>query len=252
MARNGLLMWKWTLEEVRRHEEIPTGPAPLPPPPPESQESVLRGQGVHAKALRSRARGSEIGRTPGCLACETHGPGKSHTRECKRFQDVSEESRRTATAEEVQRGIVVDPDTRALYPSSSSTDVKPCVATVESSAGQMDEYTSLRALAISHPLEPDAEENVSKKARVARNVLHIRGEDELKSDVNGEAWPNADLALRSSYEGALIDGLLADRSKGWRRARNHADERSAAVLPDERKRSEIAMCLKGLRDNGER
>ena len=34
----------------------------------------------------------------------------------------------------------------------------------------------------------------SKKARVARNVLHIGGEDELKFEVNEEAWPNADLA----------------------------------------------------------
>ena len=118
-------MWKWTLEKVRRHEEIPTGPAPLPSPQPESQESVLRGQGVHANALRSRAPGSEIGRTPGCLACETHGPGKSHTRERKRFQDVLEESRCTAKAEKVKRGIVVDPDARALVPNSSSTDVKP-------------------------------------------------------------------------------------------------------------------------------
>ena len=118
----------------------------------------------------------------------------------------------TATAVEVKRGIVVDPDTRALDPSSSSTDAKPCVATdVENSADQMDEDPSLRAPAISHPLEPDAEENDSKKARVARNLLHILGEDELKSNVNEEAWPNADLAIRSSYEGALIDGLLADQ-----------------------------------------
>ena len=40
--------------------------------------------------------------------------------------------------------------------------------------------------------------------RVARNVRHIRGEEELKFDVNEEAWPNADLANRWSYEGALI------------------------------------------------
>ena len=120
----------------------------------------------------------------------------------KRFQDVSEESRRTATA-----------------------DVKPCVATVENSAGQMDEDTFLRAPAISHPLEPHAEENVSKKARVARNVLHIRGEDELKSDVNGEAWPNADLAVRSSFEGALIDGFLSDKIKA-------GDEREIKQMKD--------------------
>ena len=64
-----------------------------------------------------------------------------------------------------------------------------------------------------HHLEPVDDENVSKKARVARNVLQIRGEDNLKFDVNEEAWPNADLAIRSSYEGALIDGLPADKVK---------------------------------------
>ena len=46
---------------------------------------------MHAKALRIRAFWSEIGRTPGCAACETPGPGKSHTRECKTCQDAWEE-----------------------------------------------------------------------------------------------------------------------------------------------------------------
>ena len=58
-----------------------------------------------------------------------------------------------------------------------------------------------------------ADENVSKKARVARNVLHIRGKNSVKFDVNEEAWPNADLAIHSSCEGALIDGLPADKVK---------------------------------------
>ena len=53
----------------------------------------------------------------------------------------------------------------------------------------------------------------STRARVVRNVLHIRIEDELKFDVNEEAWPNADLAICSSYQGALIDGLPADNVK---------------------------------------
>ena len=95
----------------------------------------------------------------------------------------------TATAEEVKRGIAVKPDTRTVDQSSSSTDLKPTT-----------EDTSLRAPATSHPLEPDAEEKVSRKARVARNVLHISGEDELKFNVNEEAWPNAGLAIRSNYE----------------------------------------------------
>ena len=111
--------------ETRRHEKIPTTPAFVRPQQHhDSQESVLRGQGVYAKAIRIRAYWSDIGRTPGCPACETPGPGKSHRRECKAFQDVWEESRRTATAEEVARGIVVDPDTRALDPISSSTGLK--------------------------------------------------------------------------------------------------------------------------------
>ena len=61
--------------------------------------------------------------------------------------------------------------------------------------------------------KPVDDESVSKKARVPRNVLHIRGEDSVKFDVNEEAWPNADLVIRASYEGALIDGLPADRVK---------------------------------------
>ena len=67
--------------------------------------------------------------------------------------------------------------------------------------------------------------NVSKKARVARNVLHIRGEDNVKFDVNEEAWPNADLVIRASYEGALIDGLPADKVKA-------GDEREIQQLKD--------------------
>ena len=60
---------------------------------------------------------------------------------------------------------------------------------------------------------------------VARNVLHNRGEEELKFDVNEEAWPNADLANRWSYEGALIDGPLADKVKA-------GDEREITKMKD--------------------
>ena len=42
---------------------------------------------------------------------------------------------------------------------------------------------------------------------MARNVLNIRNEDELRFDDNEEDWPNAELAMRSSYEDALIDGF---------------------------------------------
>ena len=113
----------------RTDEEMPTATAReeipiVPPPQPPAEEHVpeMRGQGVHAKALRIRAFWLEIGRTPGCPACETPGPVKSHTRECKTYQDAWDESRRTAAAEEAKRGIVGDPDTRPLDPSSNSTD----------------------------------------------------------------------------------------------------------------------------------
>ena len=81
--------------EPRRDEGMPTATAPteiptVPLPAPLLEEHVpeMRGQGVHAKALRIRAFWSEIGRAPGCPACETPGPGKSHTRECKTYQDA--------------------------------------------------------------------------------------------------------------------------------------------------------------------
>ena len=109
----------------RPDEVMPTATAQveilivLPPaPPPEDHVPEMRAQGVHAKALRIRAFWSEIGRTPGCPACEAPGPGKSHTRECKTYQDAWDVSRRTASAEEAKRGIAVAayPDTRPLDP----------------------------------------------------------------------------------------------------------------------------------------
>ena len=192
----------------RPDEEIPTATArgeiptvPPPAPPPEEHVPEMRGQGVHAKALRIRAFWSEIGRTPGCPACESPSPGKSHTRECKTYQDAWDESRRTASAEEAKRGIDGDPDTRPLDPSSSSTDPNPkrsktiSVTDNENRVDRMDEDNFRRGPATSHQLEPVDDENVSKKARVARNVLHIRGEDSVKFDVNEEAWPNTDLVI---------------------------------------------------------
>ena len=130
-------MWDWTLEYLdhltsRPDEGMPTATTqgeiptvPSPAPPPEEHVPEMRGQAVHAKALRIRAFWSEIGRTPGCPACETPGPGKSHTCECKSCQDAWDESRRTASAEETKHGIVGGPDTRPQDPSSSSTDPNP-------------------------------------------------------------------------------------------------------------------------------
>ena len=152
----------------------------------------IRSQGVHAKALGIRAFWSEIGRTPGCPACETPSPVKSHTRECKSYQDAWDESRRTASAEETKRGLVGDPDTRPLDPSGSSLNPKPkrtkttSVTDNENLADWMDEDNFRRGPATSHQLEPVDDENVLKKARVARNVLHIRGEDSVKFNVNEE------------------------------------------------------------------
>ena len=212
--------------EPRRDERMPTATEPMeiptvppPAPPPEEHVPEMRGQGVHAKALRIRAFWSEIGRTPGCPACETPGPGKSHTRECKTYQDAWEDSRRTASAEEARRGIVGDLDTRPLDPSSSSTDPNPKRSKItsltddDSLANQMDEDNFQRGPATSHQLEPVDDENVPKKAQVAKNVFSIHGENGVKFDVNEEAWPKADLAIRAKYEGALIDGLPADKVK---------------------------------------
>ena len=122
----------------RTDDEMPTATAPMeiptvppPAPPPEEHVPEMRGQGVHAKALRIRAFWSEIGRTPGCPACET--------------PDAWDDSRRTASAEEAKRGIVGDPDTRPLDPSSSPTDPNPkrskttSVTENENMANRMDE-----------------------------------------------------------------------------------------------------------------
>ena len=56
-------------------------------------------------------------------------------------------------------------------------------------------------------------------------VFRPRGENGVKFDVNEEAWPNADLAIRATYEGALIDGLPADKVKA-------GDEREIQQMKD--------------------
>ena len=94
----------------------------------------------------------------------------------------------------------------------------------------MDEDNFRRGPATSHQLEPMDDENVSKKARVAKNVLHIRGEDSVKFDVNEEAWPNADLVIRACYEGALINGLPATKSRLAMNEKSSRMKDLAAVL----------------------
>ena len=140
----------------------------------------------------------------------------------RRIETPGTSIRRTASAEETKRGIVRDPDTRPLDPSGSSLDPEPkrtkttSVTNNENPANPVDEDNFRRGPATSHPLEPVDDDNVSKEAREARNVLHICSEDHVKVDVNEEAWPNADLAIHSSYEGSL-DRLTARRqSQGWR------------------------------------
>ena len=117
-------------------------------------------------------------------------------------------------------------------PSGSSIDPEPkrtkltSVTDNENLADRVDKDNFRRGPAtFHHQLEPVNDENVSKKARVARNVLHIRGEDNVKFDVNEEAWPNADLVIRASNEGALIDGLPADKVKA-------GDEREIKYMTD--------------------
>ena len=234
--------------EPRRDEGMPTatGPMEIPTvPPPEEHVPEMRGQGVHAKALRLRAFWSEIGRTPGCPACETPGPGKSHARECKTYQDAWEDSRRTASAEEARRGIVGDPDTRPLDPSSSSTDPNPkrskttSVTDNDSLANQMDEDNFQRGPATSHQLEQVDDENVPKKARVARNVFSIRGEnvdglpaDKVKAGDEREIQQMKDLQLYSWVKETDIPPNKSILLTGWARRLKGSEVRSRCVLKD--------------------
>ena len=64
----------------------------------------------------------------------------------------------------------------------------------EKLADRMDEDSIRRGPATSHQLVPVDDENVSKKARVARNVLHICGE---KAGDEREIQQRKDLQLNS-------------------------------------------------------
>ena len=179
----------------RPDEEIPTATArveiptvPPPAPPPEEHVPEMRGQGVHAKALRIRAFWSEIGRTPGCPACETPGPGKSHTRECKTHQDAWDESRRKASAEEAKRGNVGDPDTRPLDPSSSSTDPNPkrskttSVTENENLADQMDVVAKTKMVICDRSCADPAKTKMIGKVVRYTNILGAPISDLLNED----------------------------------------------------------------------
>ena len=77
----------------------------------------------------------------------------------------------------------------------------------------MNEHNFRRRPVTFHELEPADDENMSMKARVARNIFRVHGEDSVKFYVNEEAWPTAELAIHSSNEGTLIDGFPADKVK---------------------------------------
>ena len=164
-------------------------------------------------------------------ACETPGPGKSHTRECKAHQDAREESRQTAKAEEAKRGFAEDPNSRPLNPSSSSSDPEPkrtktaTGADTENAPDQMDMDSSQRTPATAHPA---SDENVSNKARVARNVLHIRGQrGSLAERRHGDS-----LKLRRSTDRRST----RRQSQGWRGTRDQANERCSCT-PGSRRRT---------------
>ena len=155
-------------------------PAVAPPtPPPEQHVPEMRGQGVHAKALRIRAFWSEIGRTPGCPTCETPGPGSHTLANAKHIKMPGMRAAEPHQREEAKRGVVADSDTRTTGPRVE-------VRRIPSRRGRKNDLCDRRQL------EPADDENVSKKARVARNVLHIRGEDSVKFDVNEESNTSED------------------------------------------------------------
>ena len=56
----------------------------------------------------------------------------------------------------------------------------------------------------------------------------------VKFDVNEEACPNADLAIRATCEGALIDGLPVDKVKARDEREIQQLKRSTAVLMGQR------------------
>ena len=236
-GRNGVLMWKWTLKYLehvqmkQRHRKRFPQYLRLHL----CQKSTFLK--CEVKECTRKHSGSELsGQKSEELLDAWHvrrpvRGSHTHTRECKSCQDAWDESLRTAPAEEAKRGIARDPDTRPLDPSGSSVDPEPkrtkttSVTDNENLANRMKEDNFRRGPATSHQLEPVDDGNLSKKARVAKNVLHIRGEDNVKFDVTEEAWPNADLDIRASYEGALIDGLPADKVKA-------GDEREIQQMKD--------------------
>ena len=77
--------------------------------------TTVKNPGCVDKVCTRKHSGSELSGPKSAelrnALCETPSLEKSHTRECKTFRDAWEESRRTATAEEVGRGVAMDSDT---------------------------------------------------------------------------------------------------------------------------------------------
>ena len=95
--------------------------------------------------------------------------------------------------------------------------------------------------ATSHPLEPVDDENVSKKARVARNVLHIRSEDNLKLDVNEEAWPISDLATHSNFPPTKSRLAMNEKSSRYKICSCTPGFRRQTFFPTNRSCSQVGL-----------
>ena len=109
-VRNGILMLVWTLEYLDRpwnHVEMKRCHLE------QFSErflclhlrhnlTVTYPKRVDKECMRKHSgsdlSGPKLAELLDVLACETPGPGKSHTRECKAHQDAWEESRQTAAA----------------------------------------------------------------------------------------------------------------------------------------------------------
>ena len=199
-------------------EEIPTVPPPAPPPDshvPKRRNQVYTrkhsgsdpsdkksAELLDARHVRRRpVQGSHTLVTASRIKMPGTRAAEQHQRRRRNVELLEFQRHDRWTRAEVRR-----------FPSRRGQK-QPLRQTTKNPADQMDEDNFRRGPATSHQLEPVDDDNVSKKARVARNVLHIPGGDSVQFDVNEEACQNADLVIRACCEGALIDGLPVDKVK---------------------------------------
>ena len=123
VARIGMLMWKMDSQDKKRfHQYLRLH---------DHHDTTTKNPRCVDQVCARQHRGSEhCGLKSAELLDARHGrllfsPAKSHTRERNTFQDAREEIRRTATAQDVNRGVQVEQDTRPLEPNSSSMDPDP-------------------------------------------------------------------------------------------------------------------------------